>query len=229
MKNINTMCIFVGIFALISIIHISAIFFGKRKLRRISKVFIIPPLLAAYIAGTGNLLLFPVPALILGWIGDVLLITKEKKNHFKLGLVSFLLGHICYIITFIDLLGILKFDGAAGKINITAFAVSVPLAIFLGIAAFRFIKPSEEMLFPGIIYMIALETMAIWAMQVFIFNPGFAGAMIFSGALSFIISDIILAYYTFRKLNRRGAVSIMLLYILAQAGIILGLLSLLAA
>ena len=41
--------------------------------------------------------------LIFGWIGDVFLIPKGAGLFFLFGLVSFLFGHICYIIAFFSL------------------------------------------------------------------------------------------------------------------------------
>ena len=207
----------------ISIVHVSAIFFRKGKLRRISKIFIVPTLLAAYIAGQGTPLIFPVLALLFGWLGDALLLRINEKTYFRLGLASFLLGHVCYIITFIECLGFFGFGG--GRINVTAIAFFIPIAIIIGVMVFRFIAPPKEMIIPVLLYMIAIEVMAFWGLEIFILNPGFAGSIIFAGALCFMISDTILAHYTFGKLTIPGAVSIMVLYILAQAGIILGLLS----
>jgi uncharacterized membrane protein YhhN len=215
---------FLVFFTIISIIHIITIVLKNEKLRRISKCLIVPPLLGAYIAGTGNWLLFPVPALVLGWIGDVLLIKIQKKGHFITGLASFLLGHLFYIITFVCILGFFGFGGAAGNINIPAVIIFTPPSIVLGMVVFRLIKPTKEMYGPVIVYMIVLITMSLFGFQVFLLNPGVAGLLILSGSFNFMVSDTILAYYTFRKLKLSGAVLIMVYYILAQAEIILGLL-----
>jgi len=93
-KNMNTMLIFLIIFGFVSVFHIVFIIQKKERLRQISKCFIIPFLLAAYIAGGGTKFLLPIPGLVLGWIGDVLLIKIQKRIYFMLGLASFLLGHI---------------------------------------------------------------------------------------------------------------------------------------
>jgi len=213
------------LFALVSVVHVSAIFLRKEKLRRISKVLIVPPLLAAYVAGQGTPLVFTVLALILGWLGDLLLIRIREKAYFRLGLISFLLGHVCYIITFVEYLGFFD-SGGIEKFSVTSMVVFIPFAIIAGVMIFRFIAPIKEMFFPVLLYMIAIEIMAFWGLEILVLNPGFAGLLIFSGALCFMISDTMLAYYTFRKLSLPGAVLIMVFYIMAQAGIILGLLSL---
>jgi uncharacterized membrane protein YhhN len=218
----SVMKVFLIIFAFVSVVHVTAIFIRKGKLRRISKIFIVPALLAAYIAGQGTPLIFPVLALLFGWLGDALLLRISEKTYFQLGLASFLLGHVCYIITFIECLGF--FGSGAGSIDITAMVVFIPIAIIGGVMVFRFIKPPKEMLLPVLLYMIAIETMTFWGLEIFILNPGFAGFLIFAGALCFMISDTILAHFTFGKLTIPGAVAIMVLYIIAQAGIIMGLL-----
>jgi uncharacterized membrane protein YhhN len=188
----------------------------KEKLRCISKCLIIPPLIAAYIAGMDGLF-FPIPALILGWLGDIILL-KREKTYFKLGLASFLLGHLCYMITFIQILN------SIGNINISAMTIFVPQAIVLGIVVFRLLKPLKEMVVPVVLYMVFLVSMGLFGFQVFLINPGLGGLLLISGCFNFMISDTILAYYAFRKYKLSGAVLIMVFYILAQAEIVLGLL-----
>ena len=216
---------FLAIFALISAVHVSFIILRKEKLRRISKCLVIPSLLAAYVAGAGNQLFFIIPALILGWIGDILLIKIQNRVFFMMGLASFLLGHICYIVAFMGLLGIFGPGNAAGSasINIPAILIFTPPTIALGAVVFRLIKPTKEMFVPVIVYMIVLVAMNFFGFQVFLFSPGVAGLLILSGCFNFMVSDTILAYYTFRKIKLSGAVLIMVYYILAQAEIVLGL------
>ena len=96
--------------------------------------------------------------------------------------------------------------------------------VVLGMVVFRLIKPTKEMRIPVIVYMIVLVAMNLAGFQVFLLNPGVAGLLILSGCFNFMVSDTILAYYTFRKLKLSGAVLIMAYYILAQAEIVMGLL-----
>jgi uncharacterized membrane protein YhhN len=214
----SAMNIFLVVFALVSVIHIVSIILQKKTLRYISKMLIIPPLLAAYICGMGSLF-FPIPALVFGWLGDILLIRKEKRTWLKLGLVSFLLGHLCYMITFIQILGY------ASIVNIPAMLIFTPQAILLGIVVFRLIKPFKELYFPIALYMFFLVTTGLFGFQVFLINLSLGGLLIISGCFNFMISDTILAYYNFRKQKVSGLVLIMVFYILAQAEIILGLLA----
>jgi uncharacterized membrane protein YhhN len=222
----SAMKIFLCCFVLNAVLHIVFIIFGKETLRRISKVLIVPLLLAVYFAGAGNKPFLPIVALVLGWIGDVLLIRIDKKIFLNLGLASFLLGHLCYIICFLQILGFFSPASTAGKINIPAIIIFIPPAIVLGVIVFRLIKPLKELYFPVIIYMAFLEILTLFGFQVSFFNPVFAGVLILSGCLCFMISDTILAYYTFRKLKRSGSVFLMGYYMLAQAEIILGIMML---
>jgi len=218
------MYLFLVILGLASVAHMVFIGLKKESLRRISKCFIIPLLLAVYIAGTENPLVLIIAALILGWMGDVLLINIQKKTFLMLGLSSFLLGHICYIVAFIQALGFSGFGGPAGQINIPAIIIFTPPAIVLGMVVFRLIKPTKELYLPVILYMIVLESLTLFGFQVFLFNPGVAGLLLLSGCVCFMISDTILAYYTFRKLKTSGSLLIMGYYILAQTEIVMALL-----
>ena len=217
------MKIFFVIFILISLVHFAAIVIKKENIRRISKCLVIPLLLAVYISGGGGGFFLPIAALALGWIGDVLLLKIEKKIHFMLGLSSFLLGHIFYIIAFIGIIISFGGRGLTGNINIPAMLIFVPPTIALSFVVFALIKPTKEMFFPVITYMVVLVAMSLTGFQVFLLTPGVSGLLILSGCFNFMVSDTILAYYTFRNLRLPGAVLIMVYYILAQAEIIFGL------
>ena len=219
----NIKQLFFILFIAVSVFHTGAIFFKKEKLRKISKCFIVPLLLTVYLAGGEYRYIFMIPALVLGWLGDVLLIRIDKKTHFILGLASFLLGHVCYMITFAQILGLF---GSAVMFNVPSVLIFTAPVILLAMVVFRLIKPTKEMFVPVILYMTVLVVMNFLGFQVFLFNPGIAGLLILSGCYNFMVSDTILAYYTFRKLKLWGAVLIMVFYIIAQAEIVFGLMSL---
>ena len=217
---------FLIIFSVLGAAHIIFIITKKMTLRHISKILIIPVLLAAYITKAGTWLFFPILALAFGWVGDVLLLKINKKLNFILGLASFLIGHLCYIFAFLRLLNLLGLNGIEGNVNITALLIFTPQAIILGIVVLHLVKPSAEMFIPVIFYMLVLLAMGLAGFQVFLLTPGMAGLLIVSGSFNFMISDTLLAYYTFRKPKISGSVLIMTFYILAQAEIIIGLLEL---
>lgn len=206
------MNVFFVIYAVIGVVHILTMILEKDLLRGITKTLIIPPLAAAYIAAKGFDL--PIAALVFGWLGDILLLNHGKKKYLILGLVSFLLGHLCYIAVFVRYIELF---------NVPAFLVSCGAAALFSVMAFRCVRPPANMVFPVIVYMAVIESMALAGLQLVIPGVGFAAGLIFGGCLCFIISDLTLGYYTFRPRPKYAGLAIMLLYILAQGGITLGL------
>jgi uncharacterized membrane protein YhhN len=221
--------IFLSVFAVVSIVHWGSIFLKKETLRRVTKALLLPPLIAAYITGAGIVRPLVIAALALGWAGDILLLKIGDKTFFRLGIIAFLFGHISYILTFV---AIIK------TFNLPALFVSAVIAIPLGVCSFRFLKPGREMNIPVFVYMAVILIMSISGLQLFLGQLDPAGAVIFAGSLCFMISDAILAYYTFRMETSRSASGggfqtptvipaflIMFFYILAQAGIAIGLMA----
>lgn len=66
-----------------------------------STVFVLTALLAMFAAGNFSSYAFLIlGGLVFSWIGDYILHSDTNEKHFIIGLFSFLLGHICYIIAF---------------------------------------------------------------------------------------------------------------------------------
>jgi uncharacterized membrane protein YhhN len=121
----------------------------------------------------GNIILV---GLILGAIGDVCLLGSAKK-YFIAGLVSFLLGHVAYVIAFAGL----PIDNRAAIVATGAIAVVMALVA-------RWVFPYA----PGMRVPISAYMLVISAMCVVAIGAGGAGApwMIPVGALMFTASDI---------------------------------------
>jgi len=121
----------------------------------------------------GNIILV---GLILGAIGDVCLLGSAKK-YFIAGLVSFLLGHVAYVIAFAGL----PIDNRAAIVATGAIAVVMALVA-------RWVFPHA----PGMRVPISAYMLVISAMCVVAIGAGGAGApwMIPVGALMFTASDI---------------------------------------
>jgi len=114
--------------------------------------------------------------LILGAAGDICLLSPQKR-FFMAGLVSFLLGHVAYVVAFSSLP--VSPTGAV----MAAVAMAVILA-FIG----RWVFPHvPEMRIPIGIYMLVIGAMCVGAI-----GAGAAGApwMIPVGAVMFTVSDI---------------------------------------
>ena len=203
-----------GALAVFSLIHLIAILVKKRKIQDISKVFLVPLILAVYLAGANRIFIPVICALFFGWLGDIFLLRIETIKFFRLGLASFLLGHIFYIASMVNYT-----DG----INTLALLICVPVFAILGLLMFLFIKPGKEMAIPVIAYETVILVMVISAIQLFFAHDSLQGALVLAGALSFLTSDSTLSLVTFRKKPWYGDLLVMSTYIAAQLLIVLGL------
>ena len=170
-----------------------------------------PLVFAIYFFGVNEKVFLPVVlALLFAWIGDVLLVRITNILWFKLGLASFLVGHICYCIA---MFGFINF-------NFLVLGISAILAAAFCIVAYRFVKPSKQMKIPVIAYEIIITTMAALAFQFFLSVGSVVGTLVFAGSICFVISDTLLALKTFRRAKVYFAV--MVTYIAAQFLIVYG-------
>jgi len=196
----------------VSLVYLITLFFKDSLLQYILKGCLVPLILAIYIFGANqNILPLMVIALIFGWLGDVFLLKINNLLCFRLGLASFLLGHIFYIITMFNY---------AQPFNILILIISIAAAVCYGIFMFRLVQPTSDMKIPVIAYETILLTMSIFALQLFLSQGGKFGAFVFAGSLFFVASDSMLALATFRK--KALNVPVMITYIAAQLLIVLG-------
>lgn len=114
--------------------------------------------------------------LVLGGLGDVCLLGRRKK-HFITGLVSFLLGHLAFVVAFGSL------PVSLPVASIAAIAVAVVMVIIAG-----WVFPHA----PGMRVPIGIYLAVIGAMCVAALGAGASGAawMIPVGAVLFTVSDV---------------------------------------
>ena len=205
--------VFLVILGVVSVVYLVTLFFKYGLFQAILKCCLVPLVLAVYIFGAEKILLPIVLALVFGWAGDVLLLKGSVFRFFILGLVSFLIGHICYIIAMYEF---------ARPFHITALVISIAVGACIGFLLFKIFRPTAEMKIPIIAYEITILTMAVFALQLFLAQGGFFGAFVLAGSVCFLLSDSTLAYDTFRKGPKYGSFIVMFTYIAAQLLIALG-------
>jgi uncharacterized membrane protein YhhN len=172
-----------GLGELMTVVGLAVLLFGEWKdrpgMRAVGKPFASLGFIVAAIgfgaleSRYGNIVLI---GLILGAVGDVCLLGSGKKS-FIAGLVSFLLGHVAYVVAFGSL------PISASHALITAFLMAVVMALIA-----RWVFPhAPDMRVPIGIYMLVIAAMCVVAV-----GGGAAGApwMIPVGALMFTVSDI---------------------------------------
>lgn len=208
---------FIGIFGIVSVIYLITLSRKPGIFQFVLKGCLMPLILAIYITsvGTDKIYWLVALAMIFAWAGDILLLRITNILWFKLGLASFLIGHICYIAAMYKFIK---------PFNIPVLIISFAAAACLGVIIFKFVKPGRQMKIPVIAYETVILIMAICALQLFLLQfiarGHIFGLMIFAGSVCFIASDTMLALRTFRRVKIYFGV--MVTYIAAQLLIALG-------
>ncbi|KAF2517934.1 lysoplasmalogenase [Flavobacterium foetidum] len=219
MKNSS----FFKIFIVVSVLYLIAMYLGHEHFDIFLKPILVPILVfAAYFYHkfpTKNNL---IAALFFSWLGDVILLfTDLGETYFILGLVFFLIAHIIYCVLFNQQIKSSK------KRNKNIFILgSILIAVYL-IGMVSFLLPylgSLEM--PVIVYASVISTMLLFAFNGLLIWEKSGNWQVFLGALSFVISDSILAVNKFYHPIERSSFFIMLSYLMAQYLIVIGILKL---
>lgn len=208
-------------FLIFSVLYLLLPFFGFDAISWFLKPFLIPFLIVSVLITkdfkTKKILLF---ALFFSWIGDIILMFADKGElYFILGLVAFLVSHLWYIVLFIQQDQNEKTESSS-KI---AIGTTLLLAYFFGILLLLFPKLGPLKL-PVVIYAIVITLMLFVAFKNSLRWSNPAARIILLGAISFVLSDSILAINKFYEALPYSNTLIMSTYILAQYGIVSGVL-----
>ncbi|GAP13920.1 predicted membrane protein [Longilinea arvoryzae] len=166
----------------------------------------------------GALIWFGV-GLVFSLLGDIFLLRPERT--FLAGLVSFLLGHVCYIAGF-NVYPI-RWNG----LILLALGGVLLAAVLIGRHILRGLKRGDSysrLKIPVLTYMTAISFMVLSALECF-FRPAWPirAALVSSlGAASFLASDSILASDRFVRQRPWAPVALMITYHLGQVLIIAG-------
>lgn len=206
-----------------SFIYLLILLSGNESLNCFLKPILIP-LLGIAVACYKN---FPsknilLSALLFSWIGDVVLLFADiDEIYFILGLVSFLISHIIYIVLFN------KQNKIEGEENKNIFRIgSLVIALYL-IAMLALLLPTlGDLKIPVIVYSSVISTMLLFAFNGFLAWGKSGNRHVFTGAIVFVASDTILAIDKFYSPVERSSFFIMLTYLVAQYLIIVGILRL---
>lgn len=154
-------------------------------------------------------------AMGLCWIGDIAL-TFSGDTAFLVGLVSFLSGHVVFLLAFRHLL-------SSGMVRSSSRTWGVAMALLLGV-----LVPTVSHLWglagelgPAIgVYAAVIATMAFFS---WVMGPGPGVWALRIGALFFMVSDLILAFGRFGEAPlANGHFWVMSTYIVAQVALALG-------
>lgn len=155
---------------------------------------------------------------LFSWLGDISLMFQSTELYFLLGLASFFLAHVCYIMAF----RLWIFDNMEIPL-LKRHPWMIVLLVLYGIGYFRLLEPGlGQMKIPVIAYMAVILLMVIMALNRFkkVTRRGYS--LIVAGAFLFLLSDSILAYNKFIDRIDFAGIWIMLSYSFAQLLIMRG-------
>ena len=207
------------IFLLVLGFHLGGILLDNTILQQVSKSILIPVLIAWVVTGLKKtpspLKIWLLAALFFSWVGDVLLMFQENDPlFFLLGLGSFLVAHIGYIVLFhkIRVLEVVKSNPWFLVVVVIYYAGLISwLGPYLG-----------DMKLPVRIYGVVISFMFLLALHMLYIKNREAGKYMMGGAALFIISDSVLAINKFYQPFEMAGFIIMLTYGLAQLCIVYG-------
>lgn len=158
-------------------------------------------------------------ALFLSWLGDVLLMFQNYEQlYFLLGLISFLLAHICYVFAFTK-------TPKTAKSSWKPSLLATIVYLLIGFVSISYLKAGlGAMLIPVIVYSLTIILMNIMAVNRLdkVNTTSFWWVLI--GAVSFLISDSILAINKFHSPIAAASFWIMATYCFGQYAIAVGIL-----
>jgi uncharacterized membrane protein YhhN len=186
---------------------------------------------AQTVAGKWNKLhKFLAASLVFAWLGDVALMFVPKSfdditlmglpknpNFFLVGLAGFLVAHMLYAIAFGNVANKTKTPLLRRK-----FWVAIPLLVYM-VTLLYYLVPAindnpltKPFLGPVVIYSAAIATMVAFALNRYGRVNDKSFALVFGGALLFMLSDSIIAVNKFLHPFETSGIFIMVLYIAGQ-------------
>ena len=215
-----------ALFVADAVLHIIAIAKQKERMRRVTKVLLMPLLAVSFVLfwfahGTGVLPWLVPLALLMGCAGDTFLLDAHRPALFPLGLASFAVGHVLYMIQMLSILAAPAW-----------WAIALIAAVYLAGTAviIKTLLPHipKNLLGAGIFYFLLLCALSVIALSGMLSGFSAGAAVLFAGTLMFLLSDSILAFEVFRGETKNSNIKIMVPYILAQALLAAGFLLLMA-
>ena len=211
--------VFLAVFIIATAIHLYASLKQDKKMRIMTKPFILLALLGFYVLAARVPSTFIILALIFSWLGDVLLMPKGVK-WFTAGGIAFMISHVFFI------LGYLK------DVNFAAIPVWLVILLavfFVSVVTYIFskLKPHlpKALFYPMFLYLLINGAMNCFAIFRWVSVPSAATLTTAIGAALFFISDSSLFFVRFNKESRmKTHFLVMLTYSIGELLIVLGLL-----
>ncbi len=207
------------VFWLIALADMAVVVTSHNQWRWFTKPLLMPLLVLGLYCGlkpTYSRLLPVFLALVLSWAGDVFL---QMEGFFIPGLASFLIAHIAYIYYFLNI----KSD-KKGIVQHQPWMIGVVLLYVIGFLWLLF-PHLGALKIPVMLYAFTIGTMLLAAVNTRYKLSDTTSQYFIRGAISFVLSDSLLAYNLFVSKYLVLSFLIMLTYCAAQYWIVRGVLS----
>ena len=223
-EKFNVLQILLILYLILSAIHLYCCHYKLIELRKCTKVFLMPLLGIIYYLGTPKAQFSKnvLTGIFFGFLGDVLILVDDPFSPLIVpGIVSFFIGHILYVVSFLRETGYHNYK--------KYFFV---LLIFCGVFfygetfAFKYLKDGfakRGVMIPGVSYLTLLAVLNITSGFYSFTYFNIYSLLTFIGSFIFFVSDFILVRKMFYEDNKYYQVSLMATYILAQSLICYGL------
>jgi uncharacterized membrane protein YhhN len=214
-----------ALFLLVSVGELTSQVVDLPWLHTMCKPALLPLLLVYYVVSAreagGSMSMLVVAALVLSWLGDVLLM-GEGQSFFIFGLVSFLLAHVTYILAYRQHQ---QADDSKALRGIQKIRYGFPL-VFAGVGLVMILYPRlSDLRIPVMVYAGVITVMTLTGLFRFGRTNASSFAQVFAGAILFMMSDSLLAVNKFLEPLAYSGLWIMLTYLAAQWFIVRGLLA----
>lgn len=195
------------VFLIVSLLDVVGIVFEIPLLIHTFKPLIIPSLLVVYVFSVRERNNTYIAALIFSFLGDSFLM-YEGDLYFMIGLISFLIAHILFIIIVLKRIQNPKMA--------TVVVSSLPfLVLFVGLLGVLY-NSLDELLIPVIIYGLTISLFGTVSLIDYLNKQCNSSLLMLIGASIFIVSDSILAINKFYVATKVFAILVMITYIIAQ-------------
>jgi uncharacterized membrane protein YhhN len=211
---------FLFLFVAVSTAELLSMIVGWPMVHSVTKPLIMLSLTGYYWINAERRSLTFMLALLFCWLGDVLLMFESTAALFFIfGLVSFLIGHLLYMISYRQLRG----DDTSHELLWTQkIRFSIPI-VLVGTGLITVLFPTLGVLkIPVLLYSMVLVGMVMTALFRYGRTSSLSFWMVFAGAAFFMISDSLLAINKFYAPLPSAGFLIMLTYIGAQYLIVEG-------
>lgn len=208
------------IFLVVVIVYFTGMGFQNDIWQNGAKPLLILSLLGYFLAATKGikvpLKILVALALLFSVMGDTLLLfSNSNERFFILGLISFLVAHLFYIVCFHKIKMRENLEGY--------WPAAVIVGAYYGMLMFLLVPHLGGLKIPVLVYGIVISFMLFLATQLYQLKDNLTARFILTGAVFFVVSDSVLAINKFYKPYAWGGWVIMTTYLLAQWLLVKGL------